>query len=187
MSLLLHVFNSATNQWEAATSELLNSVKAVGFQAASSVTFTRPNDTTAYAAGDAVSNSTSSPTILTFAGAARATGGSGLILSARHIKNSVTTANATFRLWLYRDTASAVNDNAQFPLLWANRANRIGFIDFSHTTAGTGSDSSSSLTTYVGLPFAAVGTALYGQLTATAAYTPAAQEQHFIELQIAQN
>lgn len=162
-------------------------VLAVGAQTATSATFTRPNDTTAYAAGDAVSDSTSAPTILTFAGAARAAGGSGLILSARHIKNSTNTANASFRLWLYRDTANAVADNAAFPLLWANRANRMGFIDFSHTSGSTGSDSSSSLVTYVGLPFSAAGTALYGQLTVTGAYTPGAQEQHFIELQIAQN
>jgi hypothetical protein len=184
MSLLLHVFDSATNQWVAATSELLNSVKAVGFQSTVSASFTRPADTNAYAAGDAVSNATSSPTILTFAGAARAAGGTGLILSARHIKNNTTAAS--YRLWLYRETAAAVNDNAQFALLWENRANRIGFIDFAHTTGGTGSDSSSSLATFVNLPFTAAGTALFGQLT-TPGYTPASGEQHFIELSIAQN
>ena len=162
-------------------------VSGEGLFAGPSATFTRPNDTTTYAAFDSISNSTSSPTAMTFAASARAAGGSGLILSARHIKNSATTANATFRLHLYRDTIAAVNDNAQYPLLWANRANRIGHIDFSHTTMGTGSDSSSSLVTYVGLPFIAAGTALYGRLIALAAYTPAAQEQHFIELQIAQN
>jgi hypothetical protein len=185
MSLLLHVFDSATNQWVAATSELLNSVKAVGFQATVSASFTRPSDTTAYAAGDAVSNATSSPTILTFSGASRAASSSGMILSARHIKNNTTAAN--FRLWLYRDTVAAVNDNAQFALLWANRANRIGFIDFAHTTGGTGSDSSSNLATFVNLPFSAAGTALFGQLTTTGGYTPASGEQHFIELSIAQN
>jgi hypothetical protein len=184
MSLLLHVFDSATNQWVAATSELLNSVKAVGFQATVSTTLTRPADTNAYAAGDAVSNATSSPTILTFSGAARAAGGSGLILSARHVKNNTTAAN--FRLWLYRQTVAAVNDNAPFPLLWANRANRVGFIDFNHSTGGTGSDSSSALATFVNLPFSAAGTALFGQLT-TAGYTPTSGEQHFLELSIAQN
>jgi hypothetical protein len=124
---------------------------------------------------------------LTFSGASRFNGGSGLILSARHIKNSVTTANASFRLYLYRASATAVNDNAQFPLLWANRANRIGSIDFTHTTQGTGSDSSSALTTFVNLPFVATGTSLFGQLQATAAYTPTSGEQHFIELAIVQN
>ena len=185
MSLLLHVFDSATNQWVAATSELVNSVKAVGFQSTTSATFTRPADTNVYAAGDAVSNSTSAPTILSFAGAARATGGSGLILSARHIKNNTTAAN--YRLWLYRETAAAVNDNAAFALLWANRATRIGFIDFSHTTGAAGSDSSSSIVTFANLPFLATGTALFGQMTTTSVYTPSSAEQHFVELSIAQN
>jgi hypothetical protein len=178
---LQHHFNSETGRWEPASDD----VKAVGFQASVSASFTRPADTTAYAAGDAVSNATSSPAILQFPGAARVAGASGLILSARHIKNNTTAAS--FRLWLYRETAAAVNDNAQFALLWANRANRIGFIDFAHTTGGTGSNSSSSLATFVNLPFSLVGTALFGQLTTTGGYTPASGEQHFIELFIAQN
>jgi hypothetical protein len=164
-----------------------DNVLAGGFQKIVSASFTRPSDTTAYAAQDALSNSTTTPTILTFADATRFTGGSGLILSARHAKNSTTTANATFRLYLYRATVTAVNDNAQFPLLWANRANRIGHIDFTHTTQGTGSDSTSALTTFVNLPFIATGTSLFGQLQATAAYSPASAEQHYIELAIAQN
>jgi hypothetical protein len=108
-----------------------------------------------------------------------------MILSARHIKNN--TRLASYRLWLYRETAAAVNDNAPFPLLWANRANRIGFVDFNHSTAGAGSDSSSALSPFVNLPFSAAGTALFGQLTTLANDNPASGEQHFIELSIAQN
>jgi hypothetical protein len=147
-------------------------------------TFTRPNDTAIYAALDVVSNSTSAPAVMTFAGMARGNGGSGRILSARHIKNSTTVTAATFRLWLYRTAPTPINDNAQFPLLWANRANRLGFIDFSHTTQGTGSDSSSSLVLYVGFDYVcdAADLNLYGILVATAAYQPSAQESHFIEL-----
>lgn len=37
--------------------------------------FTRPDDTTAYAAKDVISNSTSSPYVITFAGMGRVTGG----------------------------------------------------------------------------------------------------------------
>lgn len=162
-------------------------ITAVGAQVVVSASFTRPANTTAYAANGAVSDSTTAATTLTFASSARVSGGSGLILSARHVKNSTTTANATFRLWLYRATVSAVNDGSQFPLLFANRNNRIGFIDFSHTTAGTGSDASSSLVTFVNLPFVATGTSLFGQLIATAAYVPTSGEQHYLELEIAQN
>ena len=188
MSLLLHVFDTATNQWVPATNDLLNSVKAVGYQAAPSVLFTRPSDTTAYAAQDAVSNSTSAPALLQFSGAARANGGSGIIVSARHLKSS--TALANFRLHLYRNNAaSPVNDNAPFPLLFANRGNRIGFIDFNHGTGGTGSDSTNALSTFVNLPFVcdAATSSLFGILTTLTGYPPVSGEQHFIELQIGQN
>lgn len=149
-----------------------------------SATFTRPSDTTQYAASDVVSNSTSAPAVLTFSGMARGNGGGGRILTARHIKNNTATTSASFRLWLYRTAPTPINDNAQFPLLWANRANRLGFVDFTHTTAGSGSDSSSSMVLFTGLDYVCDAAArdLYGILITTATYTPASGEQHFIEL-----
>ena len=188
MSLLLHVFDTATNGWVPATSDLINSVKAVGFQAASNASFTRPANTDAYEGQDVVSNSTTAPTLLTFSGVARQNGGSGVILSARHMKSSTTTA--AFRLHLYKaNTVTPVNDNAPFRLLYANRVSRLGFIDFSHTTGGTGSDSTNALTTFVNLPFVCDGaaSAIYGVLTTKSGYTPASGEQHYIELAIVQN
>jgi hypothetical protein len=164
-------------------------VTAAGFQVITTASFTRPADTTAYAAQDVVSNSTSAPSVLTFAGAGRANGSSGLILSARHLKNSTTTSGATYRLHLYRVVPTAINDNAQFTLLYANRTNRIGFIDLNHIAGGTGSDSTHALTTFVNLPFIcdAAASSLFGILTVTGAYTPTSGEQHFIELAIVQN
>jgi hypothetical protein len=152
--------------------------------------FTRPGDTAPYAANDVVCNSTSAPTLLEFPSAAAGLGKGGVIVSARHMKTGTTTAGATFRLQLYRvGTVTPINDNAQFAMLWANRANRVGFIDFTHQIAGTGSDTTSALTTYVGLPFVcnAATSSLFGVLTVTAAYTPGNAEQHYIELAISQN
>lgn len=149
-----------------------------------SASFTRPADILQYAANDVVSNSTSAPAVLTFANMARMPGAGGRVHTARHMKSSTTTAAAQFRLWLYRTAPTPINDNAQFPLLWANRANRLGFIDFTHSTAGTGSDSSSAMVTFAGVDYicGSGDTSLYGILLATAAYTPANAEQHFIEL-----
>jgi hypothetical protein len=165
-------------------------IPSSGVQVITSASFTRPSDTTAYAAQDVVSNSTTAPALLTFSSAARTNGGSGVIMSARHMKNSTTTTGATYRLHLYKvSSITAINDNAQFTMLYANRANRIGFIDFNHVSGGTGSDASGALSTFVNLPFvcdAAAG-AIYGILTVTSAYTPTSGEQHFIELAIAQN
>lgn len=188
MSLLLHVFDTTTNQWVAATSDLINSVKAVGYQKAVSASFTRPANTTPYDAQDVVSNSTTAPTLLTFADVARGNGGSGVILSARHMKNS--TGVGSYRLHLYTvNTVAAINDNAPFTMLFANRANRIGFIDFNHLQGGPGSDSTNALTTFVNLPFVcnASASAIYGMLTTISVYAPTSAEQHFIELGIVQN
>ena len=164
-------------------------VTAVGLQVLTTASFTRPSDTTAYAAQDVVSNSTSAPSVLTFSAAAQTSGGTGLILSARHLKSSATTTGATYRLHLYRVAPTAINDNSPFTLLFANRANRIGFIDFNHQTGGTGSDASNALTTFVNLPFVcdAASANIFGILTVTSAYTPTSAEQHFIELHIARN
>ncbi len=45
-----------------------------------SASFTRPADTTAYAANDAIADSTSAPTLLSFANCANANGGQGYIV-----------------------------------------------------------------------------------------------------------
>ena len=162
-------------------------VDATGFQSLSTASFTRPADTTAYAAQDVVSNSTTAPTVLTFGNVGRINGGSGLILAARHLKSS--TVAASYRLHLYRVAPTAINDNAQFALLYANRASRIGFIDFSHLAGGTGSDSTHALATFTNLPFVcdAASASLFGLLVAAAGYTPTSGEQHFIELGFVQN
>jgi hypothetical protein len=188
MSLLLHVFDTTTNAWVPATNDLINSVKAVGYQKRVSAEFTRPSNTTAYGAMTSVSNSTSSPTVLTFSGAGRSNGGSGTILTARHIKSSTTIT--PFRLYLYRATIAAINDGSAYPTNYANRVNRLGHIDFNnHQVGGTGSDSSSSLQTFVNLDYVcdAASTALIGRLVAVAGYTPPSGEQHTIELGLLQN
>ncbi len=158
-----------------------------GVQIVTSASFTRPADVVAYAALDVVSNSTTAATVLTFANAGRTIGNSGLILSARHTKNNTTISG--FRLFLWKAAPTAINDNLPFTLLYANRTNEVGFIDFNHVTGGTGSDASTALTTFTGLPYvcAAGSSSLFGILVATAGYTPASAEQHLIELTIAQN
>ena len=163
--------------------------QAVGLQVIVTDSFTRPSDTNAYAAQDVVSNSTSASGVLTFVNAARAIGGSGIIMSARHLKSSATINGATYRLHLYQVAPTAINDNAQFTLLYANRASRIGFIDFSHSTGGTGSDSSHALATMQNLPFVCDASlrSLFGILVVTGAPAQTSGEQHFIELAIAQN
>ena len=77
--------------------------------------FTRPADTTADTANDAMSNSTSAPVAVTFASAGREKGLGGLIRRAILVK-STTAGTFSCELWLfYGNTApGATNDNAAF-------------------------------------------------------------------------
>jgi len=151
--------------------------------AAVSATFARPADTTAYAAKDAVSNSTSSPTVLTFTGMARVSGGGGKIRVARLLTDQ-STNTSLFRLHLFRTAPTAINDNAAYTLLWANRANRIGFIDFAALqTEGSGSDAAAGINRYADLEFVTSGSAnLFGMLEVLGAFTPTSGQNFYIEL-----
>lgn len=155
-----------------------------GNTAAVSVSFTRPADTTAYAAKDAVSNSTSAPTVLTFSNLARVNAGSGYITKARVMTDQAANV-ARFRLHLYHTAPTAINDNAQHTILWANRANRIGFIDFdAMQTEGTGSDAANALNSTIRLAFvcAAASRTIYGLLETRDAFTPANGQNFLIEI-----
>lgn len=155
-----------------------------GRMAAVSAAITRPSDTTAYAAKDAVSDSTSAPTVLTFANLARVNAGSGYIVKGRLMTNQ-STNTARFRLHLFHTAPTAINDNSPYTLLWANRANRLGYVDFAACqTEGSGSDAASALNDTVRLPFvcASGSRAVYGLLEAIDAFTPASGQLFFVEL-----
>ena len=117
-------------------------------------TFARPADTTAYAALDTVSTSTSAPVVITFSNMARINAGSGYITKAR-IMTDQKTNTARFRLHLFHTAPTLTNDNAAFPLLWADRANRVGKIDFGAMTTedATNSTCAESLNEAVRLSF----------------------------------
>lgn len=165
------------------------SLHVIGSTVCISDIFTRPADTTAYAVDDVVSNSATATTPLTFTNAARTVNGTGYIVSARMSKSTATVANASFRLWLYRDLPTTPPvDNSPFALLFANRAVRMGFIDFTLSTAGAGSNSASDFKVGLNIPFFAInGRNLYGVLVARGAYTPANGEQFFVEIGLEQN
>ena len=145
--------------------------------------FTRPANTTAYDALDAVANSASAPTILTFSDVARAAGGSGYVVAMRLMTDQAANV-AQFRLHLFHTAPTAINDNAAYTLLWANRANRVGYIDANCQTEGSGSTAANGLNAVVRLPFvcAAGSSALYGLLETRTVFTPASAQNFYIEL-----
>jgi len=151
-----------------------------------SVTFTRPADTTAYAAKDAVSDSTSSPAVLSFTSLMRVVGGLGYVVKARLMTNQ-STNTARFRLHLYRSSPTAINDNAANTILWANRGVWLGCIDFAACqTEGSGSDVAFSLNDTARLVVASAAGSLtvYGLLETLDAFTPASGQQFYIGLNV---
>ena len=152
-----------------------------------STNFTRPANTTAYTAKDALANSTSAPTVLSFANAVRVSGGTGYVVSAR-INTSQTICVARFRLHLFRTTPTAINDNAAYTLLDANFAVRLGYIDFpAMQTEGTGSTAANSQNATVRLPIVCGATTLFGLLESLDAFTPASAQTFKVELVVEAN
>jgi len=146
--------------------------------------FTRPANATPYASKDAVSDDTASPTVLTFTDIARVNAGTGYIVKARLMTDQATNV-ARFRLHLFNVAPTAINDNAAYTLLWANKEERIGYVDFDGCqTEGTGSDGANAMNDAVRLHFAAAAGArtLYGLLESLDAWTPASGQNFYVEL-----
>ncbi|HET7095279.1 MAG TPA: hypothetical protein VFI22_17450, partial [Thermomicrobiales bacterium] len=163
-----------------------------GAAAVLSANFTRPADTTAYASGDLVANSTTAGLVtpLTW-NVARAAGLSSVIRRARLKKSATSITNASFRLHLYNSDPSAATgitngDNGAF---LTKIAGYIGAIDitvdkaFSDAAAGIGAPNSGSDITCI----PASGQAIYGLIEARAAYTPGNAETFTVELEAWQN
>lgn len=160
-------------------------------------TITRPNDALAYAAGDAVTNSTSAPVTTTFAGCARYLGGSGLIATATLIDSANQATKGVFELWLFNGNSAPApdNDNAVFTPTDAELANLVGVIQFNTAFVGDATAGAGGNAVYHGvlptfqIPFIC-GSAvkdLYGLLVVRNAYTPVNLEAFTIILNIIQD
>lgn len=150
----------------------------------SSVTFARTADTNAYAANDVVGATGTGGGVLSFTDMAASAGQVLLINSATLVidRNTVPSGMAGFRLHLFKDAPTSVDDNAAFPLTSAgDKAGYLGYIDFALPTlmgAVLVSQATSVNLQMVGL----TGTTLYGELQTLGAFTPASATSHTITL-----
>lgn len=155
--------------------------------------FTRPSDTTTYAVGDLIANSTTagSVTPMTFEDVVRVAGGSAMLRRARIRSNrtSGATTNAFFRLHLYRVSPTVTNgDNGAW--LSNQAANYIGAVDvvmsqqFSDGASGNGAPMVGS-EILIDLPDGV--TDIFGLLEARSAYAPGSAEQFTVSLEVIQN
>lgn len=157
---------------------------------ASTASFTRPNDATAYTAGDVVCNSTSAPTILTFADASRASGGSGTIIGASMVLGTNPATKPIYELWLFNTSVTIDNDNAGFTPTDTEMQSCVAVIPLAAPVIGDVSSTATSL--YYAWDGAKAfvtsgGTSLYGVLVAKSGVTPTAVDTYYLRLIIARD
>jgi len=158
-----------------------------GYCINASATFTRPADTTAYASGDLVANSTTAgsvtPMTLTVA---RKAAGSVQVIRAKVRKTTAGLTGAVFRVHLFNSsTITATNgDNGAF--LTSASANYLGYVDVTMDEAF--SDGAVGYAGYTQPPTIkmASGTDIFALLEARGAYTPGNAEQFTLTLEVIQ-
>jgi len=163
-----------------------------GHLSSTAVELTRPADTTAYTAGDVVSNSTVSTTLLTLANAARVSAGSGYIVGCRLVtdKKSIT---PRFRVHLFNaNNPTVAADNAAMRSHYTDASKRLGYFDLAAMTTATdtgNSDESRTLDMTLRIPFVCAGgtTSLFALLETLDAFTPNSGQKFTLTLVLDQN
>jgi len=142
-----------------------------------SATFNRPADTTAYAVGDLVANSTTAGSVVPMSWALPTNAGE--VLQAR-IKRNDTSANTQYlRLHIYTSSPTVANgDNAA----WSTTiAALVGSIDVNIERQGTDYCEGFGVPIHGYIAYSGT-TTLYGLLEARNAYTPTSGETFIVEL-----
>lgn len=143
---------------------------------------TRPAGTTPYAVNDVVNAAVA--TIGEFANVTDINGGSGWVASLKLQKSTATVTNASFRVHIFHTAPTAIADADPYTLLYANKDKKVGSVDVTLETQGTGSDSAMKEVMQVNMPYvcAAGSKKLYWVLEAKAAYTPGNAEKFYCEI-----
>ncbi len=126
-----------------------------GYTTVLSAVLTRPADTTAYAAGDEMTDT--GGTIRTITGAARFSAGSGIIQGVFCSQDHLWTTRPALELWIYDTTSTPVADNGAFAPTDAVTDTCIGIIPLSVSYTGTVNQGLDSGT--ISIPFLTVGSA----------------------------
>lgn len=178
--------------------DALGALQVTGMVTNAEASFTRPADTTAYASGDLVGNSTTagSVTPLSFNVSKFSTGGGAIIVRrARIVKSLGILTNAQFRLHLYNTSNGATNqgvsvangDNAAYQA--TKVSNYLGYMsvtmEVSHSNGAVGW--TEPVRGMEMNPVLAAGQfTIQGLLEARAAYTPGNTERFNVTLEVYQ-
>jgi hypothetical protein len=150
------------------------------------ITKTGAGDVTAYTAKDVFDAATGAGATLT--GAARAVGGSGVIVKAR-LATDLKTCVARWRLHLFNAAPTYINDNLPFLYLYANESKYVGSIDFDAVFTEDPTNSTAAYSQKVGnlLPFVCGATAnLFGILEVLDGFTPTSAQTVTVTLTMSQ-
>lgn len=156
-----------------------------GLTAVSGTEISRPANTTAYTAGDVVSDNATTTTPIGLQ-LARIRGGGGYITKVRLVTDQ-STCVSVFRVWVYTiNTMTVSADNAAMSLLYANKANRLGYIELPAMTTetGAGNDSASAMLDTPRFAFKCASTSkyLYFILQTKTTWTPASGQKFYLEV-----
>ena len=143
-------------------------------------TITRPADTTAYASGDLVANSTTAGSVTPFSwsNAVKFPGGPIRIERVRLVKSGTSITSALFRVHLYNQTPASITNGDNGAWL-TSIAGYIGAFDITVDRAFTNGADGAGLTltsTPMTAKVASGSTTLYALIEARGAYTPASAE-----------
>lgn len=139
-----------------------------------SASYTRLANTTAYTAGDALSNNTTGQTVLTFENCAAMPGGWAKIVNALMIDDSVPGTPGDFELWLFSASPTAPVDNVAMVVTDAEALTLVGIIPFTVEHASTLNEVYMADQTFLPLPFQCGSTDnLFGMVKVLNGYTPA--------------
>jgi hypothetical protein len=156
-----------------------------------SANFTRPADTTAYAAGDLVANSTTAGSVTPLSWTLRSSNINGPFTIKRAIvsKSGTSVTNFNVRLHLYSATQTVANgDNGAFSSTGA--ATYLGYLSCDGTTTPGAKLSDGAVAIGAATAGSEInarlpsGTTIYGLLEAVAAYTPASAEVFTVTLDL---
>lgn len=153
--------------------------------------FTRPSDTTAYAAND-VAGPTAGAAVITFSNCARANGRGGVIVGATLHDSANQSTKPVMELMLFDTTFTPDADNAAFTPTDAEMETWIGSIAYGPSsigdaTAGASGNAAFSLAP-LAIPFVCGASSrdLFGALIVRQAYTPVSAEVFKIRLWVLQ-
>jgi hypothetical protein len=154
----------------------------------SEASYTRPADTTAYAAGDVLAESTSAATVLTFTNIGASNGGGATLLGVTLIDSVAAATPPELELYLFDTAPTMQNDNVAWAPSDAEMEKCLGFVSLYRglfkTCGANGIVDVDGLSKSI---ICASGTtSIYGILVHRLSYTPTSAEKFTVRLRYAQ-